>query len=96
MLISFNLSRMDSKITKYDDFRRAVNKPGQWKIRFSTSSSLLVLCTAPSELVKNLSATHPEDNGSTNRGISQQQRNLHYMLNQTLATEKHTTLPILY
>ena len=38
---------------RYDDFRRAANKPGQRKISFNTRSRLLELYAAPSEQVKN-------------------------------------------
>ena len=56
---------MPAQKRKHDDFRRAANKPGQRKIRFNTRSRLLELCAAPSEQVKNLSATL-EDNDTTN------------------------------
>ena len=53
---------MPTRKRKHDDFRRAVNKPGQRKISFSTRSRLLELRAAPSEQMKNLSTTLLVDN----------------------------------
>lgn len=79
---------MSTQKQKYDDFRRAANKRGQKKISFSLSSNLLELCTALSELLKNLSATLPENNNSTNHNQKTEMQTLSQSENLTFAKTK--------
>ena len=82
---------MPAQKRKHDDFRRAANKPGQRKIRFNARSRLLELCAAPSEQVKNLSATLLEDNGTTNNNQNTEMQTLSQSERVTFAKAK--TLP---
>ena len=82
---------MPAQKRKPDDFRRAANKPGQRKIRFNTRSRLLELCAAPSEQVKNLSATLLEDNDTTNDHQNTEMQTLSQSERATFAKAK--TLP---
>ena len=79
---------MPTQKQKYDDFRRAANRRGQKKISFSLSSSLLELCTALSELLKNLSATLPENKYSTNHNQKTEMQTLSQSENLTFAKTK--------
>ena len=79
---------MPTQKQKYDDFRRAANKHGQKKISFSSSNSLLELCTALSELLKNLSATLSENNNSTNHNQKTEIQTLSQSENLTFAKAK--------
>ena len=82
---------MPAQKRKHDDFRRAANKPEQRKIRFNARSRLLELCAAPSEQVKNLSATLLEDNDTTNDHQNTEMQTLSQSERVTFAKAK--TLP---
>ena len=76
------------------DFRRAANKPEQSKISFSTRSRLLEWCAAPSEQVKNLSATLLDDNDTTNDDQNTEMQTFSYSERVAFAKKKKTkTLP---
>ena len=85
---------MPTQKRKHNDFRRAANKPEQSKISFSTSSRLLAWCAAPSEQVKNLSATLLDDNDTTNDDQNTEMQTFSYSERVTFGKKKtKQTLP---
>ena len=85
---------MPTQKRKHNDFRRAANKPEQSKISFSTRSRLLEWCAAPSEQVKNLSATLLDDNDTTNDDQNTEMQTFSYSERVTFAKKKNKqTLP---
>ena len=81
---------MPTQKRKHDDFRRAANKPGLRKIS-NKRSRHLQFCAAPSELVKNLSATLLEDNDTTNDDQNAEMQTLSQSERATVGKAK--TLP---